>query len=72
MNMDEGATAVVGAVSLRRGEERGASAVGECRCVGVPHSGAATLHHDVLPSLCHHSVRSSVPRLVRKTRLVVI
>jgi hypothetical protein len=45
---DDGPTSAVRALSLRRGEERGASAVGECRRVGVPHSGAATLHHDAI------------------------
>jgi hypothetical protein len=45
---DDGSTAAVRALSLCRGEEWGASEVGERRRVGVPHSGAATVHHDVL------------------------
>jgi hypothetical protein len=68
---DDGATAAVRALSLRRGEERGATALGERGRVGVAHSGAAALHHDELPRLRHHSVRTSVPRLIRQTRLIV-
>jgi hypothetical protein len=68
---DDGPTPAVRALSLRRGEERGASALGERRRVGVAHAGAAPRHHDVLPRLRHHSVRTSVPRLFRQTRLIV-